>query len=162
MPQILYFSAPQETDVQSSTKSLAELYARKTALSMTSSIVRTVTSLLIKARDAVETAVGDVFNSAPIVTSLMPHVLASISSLAVNDPASAVEVLTLIQDILPSVAALNNLNDDDSGCGGSEEEEEDDVTEGEDGEETCKRLGGGKGALADLEEEDGKANGWGR
>ena len=39
----------------------------------------------------------------------------SISSLAVQDPSIAVEVLGLIQDILPSVAALNNLAADDSG-----------------------------------------------
>ena len=110
IPQILYFSSPQETDVQSSTKSLAEMYARRTALSMTSAIIKTVTSLLIKARDSVDDKALDVFNSAPMVTKLIPHVLASISSLAVIDPASAVEVLTLIQDILPSVAALNNID----------------------------------------------------
>ena len=40
LPQILYFSSPQESDVQDATKSLAETYARRTALSMTSAIVK--------------------------------------------------------------------------------------------------------------------------
>ena len=144
IPQILYFSSPsQDTDVQSSTKSLAEMYARKTALSMTSAIVKTVLSLLVAARDSplMDSSGGDedpsekdpiegtsacsndnhritksksigldVLNSAPIINQLMPHVLASISSLIVMDPASAVQALTFVQDILPSVAALNNIS----------------------------------------------------
>ena len=144
IPQILYFSSPsQETDVQSSTKSLAEMYARKTALSMTSTIVKTVLSLLVAARDSplMDSSGGhsespeptlieepsayalnnssrgksksiglDVLNSAPIINQLMPHVLASISSLIVTDPASAVQALAFVQDILPSVAALNNVS----------------------------------------------------
>ena len=39
----------------------------------------------------------------------MPHILASISSLAASDPPSAVQVLSFIQEILPSVASLQNL-----------------------------------------------------
>ena len=143
IPQILYFSSPsQETDVQSSTKSLAEMYARKTALSMTSTIVKTVLGLLVAARDSplMDSSGGDgespepnlieepsaysnyngsrdksksigldVLNSAPIINQLMPHVLASISSLIVTDPSSAVQALAFVQDILPSVASLNNV-----------------------------------------------------
>ena len=144
IPQILYFSSPsQETDVQSSTKSLAEMYARKTALSMTSTIVKTVLGLLVAARDSplMDSSGGDgespepnligeqsaysnyngtrdksksigldVLNSAPIINQLMPHVLASISSLIVTDPSSAVQALAFVQDILPSVASLNNVS----------------------------------------------------
>ena len=106
----LYFSSPQESDVQDSTKSLAEMYARRTALSMTSAIVKVVTGLLIQARDCVEDEKGfEVLNSAPIITKLMPHILASISSLAASDPPSGVQVLSFIQEILPSVASLQNL-----------------------------------------------------
>ena len=81
IPQILYFSAPPDTEtgVQSSSKSLAELHSRKTALSMTSAVVKTVTSLLIRARDYAggsESSLDCVFNSSPIITKLMPHVLA--------------------------------------------------------------------------------------
>ncbi len=39
----------------------------------------------------------------------MPHVFASISNLARSDPQCAVQVLSFIQDMLPSVATLNNL-----------------------------------------------------
>jgi hypothetical protein len=77
---------------QTGTKSLAEMYARRTALSMTSAIVKTVTGLLVKARDSVDERGLDVLNAAPIITKLMPNILASISSLAVVDPASAVQV----------------------------------------------------------------------
>ncbi len=105
-------STPQDSggaDVQTGTKSLAEMYARCTALTMTSSIVKTVTALLVRARDAVDERGLEVLNSAPIITKLMPNILASILSLAVIDPASAVQVVTLIQEMLPSVACLNNL-----------------------------------------------------
>ena len=110
LPQILYFSSPQENDVQAATKNLAETYARRTALSMTSAIVKVVTGLLIQARENLEDEKGfEALNSAPIITKLMPHILASISSLATSDPPSAVQVLTFIQEILPSVASLQNL-----------------------------------------------------
>jgi len=68
------------------------MYARRTALSMTSAIVKTVTGLLVKARDSVDERGFDVLNAAPIITKLMPNILASISSLAVVDPSSAVQV----------------------------------------------------------------------
>jgi E3 ubiquitin-protein ligase MYCBP2 len=129
LPQILYFSSPQENDVQAATKSLAEMYARRTALSMTSAIVKAVTGLLIQARDCVEDEKGlDILNAAPIITKLMPHILASISSLAASDPPSAVQVLSFIQEVLPSVASLQNLyllhqdNNSSDGCSGDNSE----------------------------------------
>ena len=77
---------------------------------MTSAIVKVVTGLLIQARENLEDEKGfEALNSAPIITKLMPHILASISSLATSDPPSAVQVLTFIQEILPSVASLQNL-----------------------------------------------------
>ena len=77
---------------------------------MTSAIVKVVTGLLIQARDGLEDEKGfEALNSAPIITKLMPHILASISSLAASDPPSAVQVLSFIQEILPSVASLQNL-----------------------------------------------------
>ena len=96
--------------LQAATKSFAETYARRTALSMTSAIVKVVTGLLIQARDCLEDEKSfEALNSAPIITKLMPHILASISSLAASDPPSAVQVLSFIQEILPSVASLQNL-----------------------------------------------------
>ena len=73
-------------------------------------VVKVVTGLLIQARDGLEDEKGfEVLNAAPIITKLMPHILASISSLAASDPPSAVQVLSFIQEILPSVASLQNL-----------------------------------------------------
>ena len=113
LPQMLYYSSPQENaddDVQSATKSMAELYARRAALSMTATIVKTVTALLVAARESVDGEKGlQVLDLAPVTTMLMPHVFASISNLVRSDPHCAVQVLSLIQDMLPSVASLNNL-----------------------------------------------------
>lgn len=111
LPQILYFSSPQENDVQSSTKSMAELYSRRTALSMISTIVKTITNLLVTARDSIDEKGLDILNSAPVINKLMPHVFASVTNLVRSDPPCAVQVLTYIQDMLPSVSALNNLVD---------------------------------------------------
>ena len=110
---MLYYSSPQENaddDVQSATKSMAELYARRAGLSMTATIVKTVTALLVAARESVDGEKGlQVLDLAPVTTMLMPHVFASISNLVRSDPHCAVQVLSLIQDMLPSVASLNNL-----------------------------------------------------
>ena len=109
IPSILYYSSPAESPIQSSTKSMAELYSRRTALSMTSTIVKTVTNLLVVARDSIDEKGLEVLNSAPIITKLLPHVFASISSLVASDPQCAVQILGFIQDLLPSAAALNNV-----------------------------------------------------
>ena len=124
----IFCSSPQENDVQAATKSLAETYARRTALSMTSAIVKVVTGLLINARDCLEDEKSfELLNRAPIITKLMPHILASISSLASSDPHSAVQVLSFIQEILPSVASLQNLyllNQENDGLTSASETEE--------------------------------------
>lgn len=133
--ELFFLSSPAENDdVQSSTKSMAETYARRTALSMTSTIVKTVTGLLVAARDSVDEKGLEVLNSAPIVTKLMPHVFASVANLTKSDPHSAVQILGFIQDLLPSVAALNNLGSMSSGASmeesrmdEDEEEDEEDV-----------------------------------
>ena len=65
-----------------------------TALSMTLAIVKLGTCLLIQACENLEDEKGfEALNSAPIITKLMPHILASISSLATSDPSSAVFIL---------------------------------------------------------------------
>lgn len=71
----------------------------------------------------------EILNSAPILTKLMPHVFASVSNLAKNDPPCAVQILSFIQDMLPSVAALNNLSTMPT------EDDDDDVEVGMDIEE---------------------------
>ncbi len=106
-----FYSSPQENDAQSSTKSMAEMYARRTALSMTSTIVKTLSSLLVAAQDSsVSGGARAVLDSAPAVARLMPHVFASAANLALRDPHAAVQVLSFVQELLPSVAVLNNLS----------------------------------------------------
>ncbi|CAB4068655.1 MYCBP2 [Lepeophtheirus salmonis] len=121
LPQILYYSSPQETDIQSNTtKNLAEKYARRTALTMTSAIVKTVTNLLSSVRsDDLESF--DVLNRAPLITNLMPHILASVSSLAALDPHSAVFNTCIYSRYAANpVATLNNIATSLSGVGTSE------------------------------------------
>ncbi len=88
------------------------MYARRTALSMTSAIVKTVTGLLVKARDSVDERGFDVLNAAPIITKLMPNILASISSLAVVDPSSAVQVQMFLLWAAAIVQLVEHLNSD--------------------------------------------------
>jgi E3 ubiquitin-protein ligase MYCBP2 len=110
LPQILYFSSPMESDSHSSSQSVTEVYARRTALSMTSTVVKTATALFVTARDADdEASCNDVLDSAPVITKLLPHIFANVCGLAKSDPRCAVHILGLIQDMLPSVASLNNL-----------------------------------------------------
>lgn len=76
---------------------------------MTTTIIKTLADLL-------STCTADcyhiehatyVLNSAPVVTQLMPNVLAAISNITKTDPKSAVQVIGLIKEILPKVAELN-------------------------------------------------------
>nr|CAD7200761.1 unnamed protein product [Timema douglasi] len=67
--------------------------------------------LMALARERAEDVVAtEVLGSACIVTTLLPLMLAHISPLATLDPRSGVQVLNLIQELLPHVAALNLLN----------------------------------------------------
>lgn len=106
-----------------------EYQARKTALSMTSSIIENASKLLMLAREKVEEmSSAAILSESCVVTILMPIVLSHISPLASSDPKvpliyprfvlqtkqvffqSAVQVLGLIQDLLPHVSALNLLD----------------------------------------------------
>lgn len=109
----------------STTKS--EEQARKGALSITGKIVGKATDLMVLARQQVEEPLSvNILGSSSFITSLLPLVLAHISPLATSESnvsifntynlykndnninlQSAVQILNLIQEILPHVAALN-------------------------------------------------------
>ena len=110
IPQILYHSSPNsdEPNITASTASLANTFSRQSALSITVSVVRSVGHLLSQARDLGEGRGHEVLNSAPVITTLLPHIMASVAGMASTEPAAAVQVLSLVQDLLPSVASLNN------------------------------------------------------
>nr|XP_022909947.1 E3 ubiquitin-protein ligase MYCBP2 isoform X2 [Onthophagus taurus] len=106
IPVILYQSNPVETARASSTK--LEKLARQEAMSMTKSIVDTSCNLLSMAREkADEVASVDILSNTSIIKILLPLVMTHISSLANNNPRCAVEILNLIQEMLPHIAALN-------------------------------------------------------
>ncbi len=113
---------------------MAEMYARRTALSMTSTIVRTISTLLVSAREY-SPGGGDgglgprVLDSSPAVARLMPHVCASAANLARRDPRAAVQVLGFVQELLPSVAALNNLTSSSGSLGSPEDADDENIGE---------------------------------
>ncbi|KAB7503617.1 E3 ubiquitin-protein ligase MYCBP2 [Armadillidium nasatum] len=101
IPQIFVFQ---------NTKEIAEHQARKSALTMVGSILRAATELMIMGLGIGDEMAVEVLSSAPIITILLPLLLAHIKPVAISDPRSAVAVIGLIQEILPHVAALNNLS----------------------------------------------------
>ncbi|KAK9309341.1 hypothetical protein QLX08_000965 [Tetragonisca angustula] len=111
IPHILYYSNPQDSDGQHTSKAMAEVQAKKCALAMTTTIIQRSNEIFALAREKAEEVVTtEVLGSAPFVTTLLPLVMAHISPLATSDPRSGVQILTLIQETLPHVAALNLLS----------------------------------------------------
>jgi len=109
IPQILYYSSPsEEPAITNSTANLAQTFSRQSALSITVAVVRNVSQLLSMAKDITDGRGQEVLNSAPVITTLLPHIMASVAGMASTDPAAAVQVLSLVQDLLPSVSELNN------------------------------------------------------
>ncbi|XP_046683725.1 E3 ubiquitin-protein ligase MYCBP2 isoform X4 [Homalodisca vitripennis] len=111
IPYILYFSNPQDSEGQASSKAMVEAQARRSTLTLAGAIVSRSAELLALARErAEEVTASDVLGSACLVTTLLPLMLAHISPLATSDPRSGVQVLSLIQELLPHVSALNLLS----------------------------------------------------
>ena len=93
IPQILYYSTPtEEPSITNSTANLAQTFSRQSALSITVSVVRNVTVLLGKAKLVPDGRGEDILNSAPVITTLLPHIMASVASMASTDPVAAVKV----------------------------------------------------------------------
>ncbi|KAJ8975749.1 hypothetical protein NQ317_015371, partial [Molorchus minor] len=106
IPVILYYSNPLECGRTSTTK--LEQQARKAALCMISAIVDRASKLMVLAREKGEDSrSASILSTSRIVITLLPLALAHISPLATSDSRSAVQILSLIQDLLPHVAALN-------------------------------------------------------
>ncbi|KAK6172343.1 hypothetical protein SNE40_016020 [Patella caerulea] len=107
IPQILYYSAPQEGEShQQSSKNLAELQARKNAIDITGAICIIATDLLHRAQGLAGDDVSEILGKSHLFSSLLPLALAYVGPVASQDPRGAVQVLYLIQDILPAVAAI--------------------------------------------------------
>ncbi|XP_035719406.1 E3 ubiquitin-protein ligase MYCBP2-like isoform X2 [Vespa mandarinia] len=111
IPHIYYFSNPQDSDGQHTSQAIAEVQARKCTLAMTATIIQRSNEIFALARErAEEVTASEVLGNAAFVTTLLPLVMAYISPLATSDPRSGVQILTLIQEMLPHVAALNLLS----------------------------------------------------
>ncbi|KAK7473506.1 hypothetical protein BaRGS_00035259, partial [Batillaria attramentaria] len=107
IPQILYYSAPQEGDQQSQhAKTLAELQARKNAIDITGAICRTATDLLHRSHSQPADEMSEALGNSHLFSSLLPMALAYVGPVAAQDPRGAVQVLYLIQEILPAVINL--------------------------------------------------------
>ncbi|XP_053398701.1 E3 ubiquitin-protein ligase MYCBP2-like isoform X4 [Mercenaria mercenaria] len=109
IPQILYYSAPQEGEQhQQNTKNLAELQARKNAIDIVSAICRVATDLLHRAQSIPSEVVKETLGNSQLFKSLLPLCLAYIGPVASQDPRGAVQVLGLVQEILPALTTLIN------------------------------------------------------
>ncbi|KAH0954749.1 hypothetical protein HN011_008203, partial [Eciton burchellii] len=110
IPHILYYSNPQDSG-QHTNKAMVEVQARKCTLAMTATIIQRSNEIFSLARERAEEVVAnEVLGNATFVTTLLPLVMAHISPLTTSDPRSSVQILTLIQEMLPHVAALNLLS----------------------------------------------------
>lgn len=87
IPHILYYSNPQDSDGQQTSKAMAEVQARKCALAMTATIIQRSNEIFALARERAEEVVAtEVLGNATFVTTLLPLVMAHISPLATSDP----------------------------------------------------------------------------
>lgn len=87
IPHILYYSNPQDSDGQHTSKAMAEVQAKKCALAMTTTIIQRSNEIFALAREKAEEVVTtEVLGNTPFVTTLLPLVMAHISPLATSDP----------------------------------------------------------------------------
>lgn len=105
---ILYYSNPKEIETPQTNQAVIEMQARKCTLAMTTTIVHRSNEILALAREKVEDlGTTAVIESSPFITTLLPLVIAHINPLATLDSRSGVQILSLIQEMLPHVAGLN-------------------------------------------------------
>lgn len=87
IPNILYYSNPQDSDGQHTNKAMAEVQARKCTLAMTATIIQRSNEIFSLARERAEEVIAnEVLDNATFVTTLLPLVMAHISPLATSDP----------------------------------------------------------------------------
>ncbi|XP_024084698.1 E3 ubiquitin-protein ligase MYCBP2 isoform X3 [Cimex lectularius] len=110
IPTILYYSNPQDSETHAQNKGAIESQARRITLNVTSAIVTRCSEVLAMGRDVDNIKSYDTLSTSHLVRILLPLVVANISPLATSDPRSAVQVLGLLQELLPHVSALNLLH----------------------------------------------------
>uniref|UniRef100_A0ABM0LXG7 Probable E3 ubiquitin-protein ligase MYCBP2 n=1 Tax=Saccoglossus kowalevskii TaxID=10224 RepID=A0ABM0LXG7_SACKO len=109
LPTVLYQTTPNEGEVSTphNSQAAAEMQSRNNAITITSAIIKSATDILERAQSHQNGDLVELLGSVHLFSSLLPLVLASIAPVASTDPRSAVQVLSLIEEILPSVAGVN-------------------------------------------------------
>lgn len=83
----MYYSNPEDTGVQQTSKAMVEVQARKYILAMTTTIIQRANEILALARERVEEMRSiEILGNATFVTTLLPLVIAHIGPLASSDP----------------------------------------------------------------------------
>ncbi|KAH9488940.1 E3 ubiquitin-protein ligase mycbp2 [Bulinus truncatus] len=109
IPQILYYSTPQEGEAHSqSSRNLMELLARRNCIDICGAISHLATDLLHRALSHAH-SIGESLGCTHLFSSLLPLALAYAGPVAVQDPRGAVQILYLVQEILPAVSSLTRL-----------------------------------------------------
>ncbi|XP_059502488.1 E3 ubiquitin-protein ligase MYCBP2 isoform X6 [Stegostoma tigrinum] len=109
IPQILYYRSEFDGDLQSQLLSKANEEDKNCsrALSVVSAVVRAAKDLLHRALAVDAEDIPELLSSSSLLSMLLPLILAYIAPVAANVPKAAVEVFGLVQELLPSVATLN-------------------------------------------------------
>ncbi|XP_056347401.1 E3 ubiquitin-protein ligase MYCBP2 isoform X18 [Oenanthe melanoleuca] len=109
IPQILYYRSEYDGDLQSQllNKANEEDKNCSRALSVVSAVVRAAKDLLHRALAVDAEDIPEVLSSSSLFSMLLPLIIAYIGPVAAAIPKVAVEVFGLVQQLLPSVAVLN-------------------------------------------------------
>ncbi|XP_039407466.1 E3 ubiquitin-protein ligase MYCBP2 isoform X16 [Corvus cornix cornix] len=109
IPQILYYRSEYDGDLQSQllNKANEEDKNCSRALSVVSAVVRAAKDLLHRALAVDAEDIPELLSSSSLFSMLLPLIIAYIGPVAAAIPKVAVEVFGLVQQLLPSVAVLN-------------------------------------------------------
>ena len=100
----------QDCSTSEVTRAVGAQQARSAVLSVVGSVVRAAAELCIMGLGVGDDSALRVLAASPIITTLLPLLLSHVTPVALSDPRSAVSVLGLCQELVPHVAALNNLS----------------------------------------------------
>ncbi|XP_043360573.1 E3 ubiquitin-protein ligase MYCBP2 isoform X23 [Dermochelys coriacea] len=109
IPQILYYRSEYDGDLQSQLLSKANEEDKNCsrAISVVSAVVRAAKDLLHRALAVDAEDIPELLSSSSLFSMLLPLIIAYIGPVAAAIPKVAVEVFGLVQQLLPSVAVLN-------------------------------------------------------
>ncbi|NXD08304.1 MYCB2 ligase, partial [Nothocercus nigrocapillus] len=109
IPQLLYYRSEYDGDLQSQLLSKANEEDKNCsrALSVVSAVVRAAKDLLHRALAVDAEDIPELLSSSSLFSMLLPLIIAYIGPVAAAIPKVAVEVFGLVQQLLPSVAVLN-------------------------------------------------------